>query len=281
MIRRLTLTLATMLLWNTYAVLANDQVLRIATEGAFAPYNFTRSDGGLDGFEVDLANTLCGRMKVKCELVAQEWDGIIPGLQLGKYDAILAAVSITPKRQEVVSFSKPYLQLLLGFGVLSGSPLNELKGTGETLDIGTQPERFDQLLADWKPALQNKVIGVQTSTVGVAFMAKHLRDVVTVREYKSTEQHDLDLRAGRLDAVFAAYPTLIASQAKSNLTELRVAGTGLRGGIFGEGIAVALRKDDLPRKVAFDKAIDELIADGTMRNLSMKWFKFDLTPGHQ
>src|ERR687890_117248 len=84
------------------------ETVKIATEGAYAPWNFTGAGGKLEGFEIDLANDLCARMKVKCEIVAQDWDGIIPALQAKKYDAIMAGMSITDKRLEVINFSRTY-----------------------------------------------------------------------------------------------------------------------------------------------------------------------------
>ena len=87
--------------------MAQEKTVKIATEGAYAPWNFTSAGGKLEGFEIDLANDLCARMKVKCEIVAQDWDGIIPALQAKKYDAIMAGMSVTPKREEVMSFSEP------------------------------------------------------------------------------------------------------------------------------------------------------------------------------
>jgi octopine/nopaline transport system substrate-binding protein len=78
--------------------------IRIATEGAYAPWNFSGPNGTLEGFEIDLANDLCKRMSRECEIVAQNWDGIIPSLTAGKYDAIMAGMSVTPKREEVIAF---------------------------------------------------------------------------------------------------------------------------------------------------------------------------------
>ena len=92
--------------------------VKIATEGAYAPWNFTGPGGKLDGFEVELASELCTRMKVKCEVIAQDWDGIIPALNAGKYDAIMAGMNITDKRLEVVNFSQPYAATPHGWGVL-------------------------------------------------------------------------------------------------------------------------------------------------------------------
>src|ERR671912_2235831 len=87
---------------------AQEKTVKIATEGAYAPWNFTGASGKLEGFEIDLANDLCGRMKVKCEIVAQDWDGIIPALNAKKYDAIMAGMNITDKRLEVIGFSRAY-----------------------------------------------------------------------------------------------------------------------------------------------------------------------------
>ncbi len=84
------------------------ETVKIATEGAYAPWNFQSPSGKLDGFEIDLANDLCTRMKVKCEIVAQDWDGIIPALTAQKYDAIMAGMNITDKRLEVIDFSRAY-----------------------------------------------------------------------------------------------------------------------------------------------------------------------------
>src|ERR671921_493793 len=97
--------------------------VRIATEGAYVPWNFTGPGGKLEGFEIDLANDLCGRMKVKCEIVAQDWDGIIPALQAKKYDAIMAGMSITDKRLEVIDFSRAYANDPNGLAVPKTSDL--------------------------------------------------------------------------------------------------------------------------------------------------------------
>src|SRR3954469_13126260 len=89
--------------------------VKIATEGAYAPWNFTGAGGKLEGFEIDLANNLCERMKVKCEIVAQDWDGIIPALNAKKYDAIMAGMSITDDRKKVIEFSRSYANSPNGF----------------------------------------------------------------------------------------------------------------------------------------------------------------------
>ncbi|TIY09517.1 MAG: transporter substrate-binding domain-containing protein, partial [Mesorhizobium sp.] len=73
------------------------KAITIASEGAYAPWNFTTADGKLDGFEIELANDLCARMKVECTIIAQDWEGLIPSLKVGKFDVIMAGMFITPK----------------------------------------------------------------------------------------------------------------------------------------------------------------------------------------
>ena len=82
--------------------------LRIATEGAYPPFNAIDKDGNLVGFDVDIANALCDHMHASCTIEAQAWDGIIPGLLDRKYDAIVASMSITEKRREQVNFTDKY-----------------------------------------------------------------------------------------------------------------------------------------------------------------------------
>ncbi len=251
---------------------------RVATDGAYAPFTFTRADGTLDGFEVDVAKELCKRLNYTCTISAQEWDGMIPALQAGKYDAIIAGMSITPKREEAVDFSIPYQNILTGFATLKGSPLDTLPGTGETIDINADPAKLEALVEQWKPQLKGMTIGVQTSTIGVAFLEKYLKDTIEIKEYKSTEQQDLDLLAGRVDALFANHANFAATMSNADYKDMHVVGAGLRGGVFGKGVGVALPKGDTKQKEAFDKAIGDAIQDGTIRELSMKWLQMDLTP---
>src|SRR5918998_572425 len=257
---------------------AQDRVVKIATEGAYAPWNFTGAGGKLEGFDIDLANELCTRMKVKCEIVAQDWDGIIPALQAKKYDAIMAGMNITEKRLETINFSLPYAATPHGWGVMKDSPLAKLAGTGATVSFEKDPEGAKKAIEAWKPLLKGKTVGVQTSTVNSQFLEKYLKDTITIREYKTTEQHDLDLAAGRLDAIFAAHSSLKASTEKPEFNKMTIAGAGLSGDVLGRGVAVGLRKQDTELKAMFDAAITAAIADGTVRNLTEKWFKIDMTP---
>jgi octopine/nopaline transport system substrate-binding protein len=257
---------------------AQDKTVKIATEGAYAPWNFTGAGGKLEGFEIDLANDLCARMKVKCEIVAQDWDGIIPALQAKKYDAIMAGMNITEKRLEAIGFSRPYATGSHGWGVLKDSPLAKLAGEGQRVDLEKDADAAGKMIEAWKPLLKGKTVGTQGSTVNAQFLEKYLKDTVTIREYKTTEQHDLDLAAGRIDAIFAAHSSLKASTEKPEFNDMIIAGGAVNGDVLGRGVAVGLRKDDGELKAAMDKAIQAAIDDGTVQKLTQKWFKIDMTP---
>jgi octopine/nopaline transport system substrate-binding protein len=257
---------------------AQEKTLKIATEGAYAPWNFTGAGGKLEGFEIDLANDLCARMKVKCEIVAQDWDGIIPALTAKKYDAIMAGMSITDKRKEVINFTIPYADTPSVFMTAKDSPLAKLPGTGQAFNLSTQQVATEKAIEDLKPLLKGKSIGVQTSTIQANFADQYLKGTAEIREYKTTEQHDLDLAAGRIDAVFAGAAQVIGTLEKPDFKYYGVVGPSLTGGLLGAGIAVGLRKDEADLKKAFDEAIQGAIKDGTIQKLSMKWFKTNITP---
>lgn len=250
------------------------QTVTIATEGAYKPWNFTGPAGDLQGFEIDLIADLCPRMKVKCEIVSQDFDGLLPALNARKYDAIMAGIQITDKRLKVIDFSRPYARTPGTFLVAKDSPL--AKSENNTVyDIGADLPAAEKAAAEVKPMLEGKVVGVQGSTTLVAMM-ETLFPGVEIREYKTTEQHDLDLAAGRIDAIAAATTALDVTLSKPGFDSFTIAGPGFTGGFMGRGIAVGLRKDDPELKVLFDEAIAAALADGTISKMTDKWFKRDL-----
>ena len=253
------------------------ETIRIATEGAYAPYNFTGPGGKLDGFEVDLAHALCDRMKVKCEVVQQDWDGIIPALQAGKYDAIMAGMNITDKRKEVIDFSIPYVRETNGFAAPKDGPLAKLPEEAR-FDLSADSAATKKLVDELKPMLKGKAIGVQVSTIHANFLDKYFKGTVDIREYKTTEQHDLDLAAGRIDGIFASRAAERATLAKSDFKDFAIVGPNFVGDVFGIGVGVGMRKNEPELKRMFDDAITALKGDGTLKSLSMKWFKVDNVP---
>jgi octopine/nopaline transport system substrate-binding protein len=260
------------------AAMAQSRKVKIATEGAYAPWNFDNSAGKLEGFEIDLAADLCKRANLDCEIVAQDWDGIIPSLTAKKYDAIMAGMNITDKRLEVINFTQAYAAGPHGMMAVKGTKFAASMPTGR-FNLTTDKAEADKGIEQIKAAVKGKIVGVQGSTTNANFVNEYLKgSVAEVREYKTTEQHDLDLAAGRVDFVFAAHSAFAATIASPVGKDMEIVGPALNGGILGRGVAVGLRKEDTDLKEAFDKAIAAAKADGTVKTLTQKWFKIDMTP---
>ncbi len=254
------------------------ETVKIATEGAYAPWNMQTAGGKLEGFEIDLANELCSRMKVKCEIVAQDWDGIIPSLQAKKYDAIMAGMSITDERKKTIDFSRSYANDPNGWLVPKNSDLAKMPGTGMKMNLDAQAADAQKAIDALKPLLKGKAVGVQGSTTHANFVEKYLKDTVTIREYKNTEAHDLDLAAGRIDAISADSATIRGTLEKAEFKDYVLVGPGFVGGVLGNGVGVGLRKEDTELNKMFSDAIEAVKNDGTLKKISEKWFKADLTP---
>jgi octopine/nopaline transport system substrate-binding protein len=252
--------------------------IRIATEGAYVPWNFTGAGGKLEGYEIDLANDLCTRMKAKCEIIGQDFDGLIPALNAKKFDAIMAGVSITEKRLQSIDFSRPYASVDNGILVAKGSDLQKALGSSVRLNLDAQQADAEKAVAGVRAALKGKSIGVQGSTTHAGFAERYFGKNVDVREYKTAEQHDLDLLTGRIDAVLADATALQGTLGKPEFKDYTIAGPNFSGGVLGKGVGTGIRKEDKDLKALFDTAINAAIADGTIKRLSEKWFKVDVAP---
>lgn len=249
----------------------------IATEGAFAPYNLTRPDGKLDGFEIELGNNLCARMKVTCEFVTVDWNSVIPGLQAGKYDAIMDGMSITAKRLEVIDFSLPYADSPSTFAVMKDSPLVNLPYSGKHVSLDDKAE-VDAVVKALTPVLKGKTVGVQVSTIQANVLDAFFKGVMTVRTYGKTEEHDLDLQDGRLDLEIASSNYFVSVLGKPGGDKIELTGPRMTGGPLGSGAGVGLRKSDGDLKEMFNTALHAAKADGTLKTLAVKWFHNDVVP---
>jgi lysine-arginine-ornithine-binding protein len=231
--------------------------IRIGSEGSYPPFNFMDSRQQLQGFDIDIANAICERLKARCEFVAQDWESIIPGLLAGKYDAIVASMSITEERKRSIAFSKKYYQ----------SPALFVAAR-KNAALGATPE-----------GLSGKQVGAQAATVS----ANYLHEVyapagVEVKLYATQDEANLDLASGRLDAVLGDKLALLPWLENSAQGRCcQVIGQDVRDPrYFGEGIGVGLRKQDADLKALIDRAIDEIRADGTYDSISAKYFPFSL-----
>lgn len=232
--------------------------LRIATEGAYAPFNYVAADGSLQGFEVDLAHALCAQMQVDCTIAQQQWDGMIPNLMDGKYDAIIASMSITNERKRMIAFSEPYYN----------TPAVLVAKNGTRIVLGD----------DGNPtagSFKGLTIGVQSTTIHEYFAARHFSGARLVH-YATSEEADEALLAGQIDARFDDILALYANLMKNHGADYAVFGKGYYGGELGNGVGIGLRKEDTALRSAFNSALDAIYADGTYRKINAKYFAFDL-----
>lgn len=253
------------------------KTVRIATEGAYSPWNFHDAGGKLVGFEIDLAQEICKRAKIQCEITAHDWSGAIPALNAGKFDAIMSGMNINARRREAIDFSVPYAVVPLSFASLASSPLAKLP-RGKKFDLVKDPAGTQEAINGLKAAFKGKTFGVLTATGSSAWIEKEFGNDIQINRYKTAEQHDLDMKAGRIDAAVAQETYWVATIAKPENQSLVMFGPLFVGGALGEGVAVGIRKQEPALKKLLDEQIEAMKKDGSLKALMQKWFKTDLTP---
>ncbi|TNM60345.1 transporter substrate-binding domain-containing protein [Aliirhizobium smilacinae] len=249
--------------------------VRIATEGAFPPWNAVDNSGQAIGFDIDVGKAVCERARLKCDFVTQAWDGIIPALTVGKFDAIMAGMSITEKRRQVIAFSRPYALTSNYFVVARSSDIAPL-GSDTKIDLSANSEENNALLRTLKTHLRGKVIGVQGSTNAEAFVHEYFGEAVEIRIYDKQDNLNLDLVAGRIDAGLADFSVWKSFLDTADGAAVELYGPRLSGGLFGPGIGIGLRKTDDELAARFDDALVSISLDGTLRQISLQWFGADL-----
>ena len=260
------------------ASIANSQTIRIGTEGAYPPWNNLNSAGELEGAEIDFGNEACERMGVTCEWVTQDWDGIIPALLQGKYDIIIAGMSITEERKEKVNFTTGYMTDGARFAVLKNSGLANLNIAGMAKvnlnnAAGKEQAAIGQLIA----AMDGKTVCVQSSTIHQNFLEKHMSGAVDVKLYQAVDDHNLDLAAGRCDAVLADVGSIIDFMESDGGVDVAFTGPTFSGGVFGDGVGGAVRKEDTDILEMWNAAIAEMSKDGTTAEITKEWFGRDIS----
>ena len=250
--------------------------LKFATEGSYPPFNQTTPSGKIVGYEPDIVAELAKRVGFKYEISAQKWSGMIPGLIDGKYDAVIDAVTVTPKRAEAIDFTQQYTISISSFVTAKNSPLATLPGSGTVVkadDAAGMQQAIDAL----KTTFKGKTIAVQVATIQADFLQKYLGDVATIRTYQAGPETFADLMNGRVDAVMASRTNLNAF-VKKHADAISSSGYGFSGGVLGAGSAIGLRKGNAELKAALDEALVAMIKDGTLSKLSVKWFGEDVAP---
>ena len=255
------------------SVSANADKIRIGTEGAYPPWNSKDASGKLIGFEVELAWTLCRYIGQQCEIVEQDWDGMIPALIMRKFDAIMAGMSITDERKKAINFSQGYADEVASFAVMKGSNLEGMQ-TSEGINLTKKSGAVKKDLKTITGALAGKTVCVQTATIHQNFLESGDVGKVNVRTYKTQDEVNLDLASGRCDVALAA-AVAFTDYAEKSKKPVVLVGPTFSGGAFGNGVGVGIRKDDTELLKAFNSAINKARKNGDISRIATKWFGFD------
>jgi octopine/nopaline transport system substrate-binding protein len=250
--------------------------VRVGVEGAFPPWNMIGADGKLAGFDIDLTQDLCKRAAVTCELIPGEWTSLIPSLNAGKFDLVLT-LGINEARKKVVDFTIPYASGVATFLIVKGGTVPAMPMNGERLNLNDKAIA-DPVMAEIKTLIKGKAVGVVQSTSQEQLIRSYFGDDVEIRTYKSSPERDLDLRAGRIDAGFDSGVYGTSTLSKPGNEDLAMTGPLMKGAMLATDVALGMRKGETELKAKFDGAIRQAAADGTIRKLSVKWSKLDLTP---
>jgi len=221
-------------------------VLRIGTEGAYAPFNYTNADGTLGGFDIEIANAICADMQVTCEIMAQDWDGIIPGLKAGKYDAIVAAMSVTPERAQQVAFTDPYFSNALVFLAKKDSTFDPAKVT----DINAHS------------------IAAQRSTISSQWL-ENTYPKADMKLYDTLSNAFLDLGAGRVDAMISDKLPAIEWLSSTSGTNYVLKGAEID---INDNFAIAVRPNDEALQAKINTSLSNIKANGTYDKINQKYF---------
>lgn len=216
---------------------ASAQTVRLATEGAYPPFNFINDAGEVAGFERDLGDELCKRAALECQWLTNEWDSIIPNLQSGNYDVIIAGMSITEERDKIIDFSESYY------------PPTPSVFVAKSADVDLKAGK----------------VAAQVSTIQSAYVAE---TGATLVEYPTPDETVAAVRNGEADAVFADsdYLRPLVEESKG---ELMVVGEPVS---IGGGVGLGMRESDKELKAKFDAAIQSMKADGSLNALIEKHF---------
>ena len=274
---RASVVLLCLLLAAKTSVGADWSSIRIGTEGLFPPWNATADDGGLEGFEIDLANDLCRRMNATCEIVKQRWDGMLPALTTGKYDLVMAGMKITKEREKLIDFSTCYAADVATFAVKVDGALAATVSPHRRVNLTVFSSEARTSVNALRQALAGTVVGVQVATVHADFVVRYLQDLVDVRYYDTLENLTRDLDAGRIDAALSSRSYWNRVKEGESGLELALIGPDMIGDVFGRGIGVGIRKGDRELRLRLNDAIEEALADGSVARIAKQWFGYDLS----
>ncbi|KSV74510.1 amino acid ABC transporter substrate-binding protein [Sinorhizobium sp. GL2] len=244
------------------SAIAADGELSIGTEGSYPPWSMADAAGNVTGFDADVGTLLCAKLEKKCHFVVQAFDGLIPALKAKRFDVIISGLWITADRRKEIDFSVAYADIANMFVAPKGSDLTGIK------DI-------DALLK----ALDGKKVGAQAGTMHAHFLEKRAPSA-DIRTYDTLDQVQIDLASGRIDTVFADVQALQDFLNKPDGKNFQFVDVKIQSTFdpsLGEGIAVGIAQGNTMLKADIDKALCELVADGSIGKASEKWFKLDIS----
>ncbi|WP_408600838.1 transporter substrate-binding domain-containing protein [Pseudomonas sp. PLMAX] len=224
----------------------------------YPPFLVKTPTGHFTGFEPDLIRALCEQMQADCEIKEVAWDGIIPALLANKFDVLFNSMGISPERQKVIAFSRPYYETT---GVFVAA-----KDTSLTLT----PQ-----------GLAGKSIGVQGSTTNADFILSAYGKTSNIRIYNTQDDCNADLLSGRIDVMFLDKLGDIAFLASEDGAAYEEKGTGsvrMDPLQYGLGVGAGMRKSDTALKARIDQALTQLHDSGKYTQISQKYFPVDLWP---
>lgn len=234
-------------------------MVRVAIEGAYPPFSSIDAQGQPVGFDIDMAKALCEEIKAQCELVVQDWDGLIPGLLAKKYDAIVASMSITAKRKRKIDFTDKYYNTPGRFVQKKGAGLDVTNGA----------------------AIAGKTVGIQRGTVHDKFISRVFGEKLNIKYYGAQDEAYLDMTAGRLDLLFADSVVIDDGFLKKEAgQDFEFTGPSYSDPkYFGEGIGIGVRKQDTELRDRLSAAIKAIRANGVYKKINDKYFAYDIYGG--
>lgn len=239
---------------------AEDTIRLGMTPEPYMPFTEVNASGEWQGLEADLSRAVCAKLSIKCDIKQMAWDGLIPSLNEKKVDFIIGAFSITDDRRKVVDFSTPYYT--------EGTSFVGAKSDSTKIATVDAPDGSGKII---DPAVvSGKIIGVQTSSVQAAYVAKYLKGA-EAKSYDTADNSVADLVAGRVDYVLIPdlyIQTFLKSDAGADY-EVKL--TVPKNTTLGEGVAYAIRKGDADTLTKINTALADLDKDGTTQKLVDKW----------
>ncbi len=257
--------------------LADEPDIKIGTDGLYPPWNARTDNGQFEGFEIDLAEDLCERMTASCAFVSQRWDGILPALTTGKYDLVMAGIEITDEREKLVNFSTCYAAEVAVFAARSDDALAGTITPTARVNLTGFSREAQSAINVLRQALAGTTVGVQIATDHADFVKQYLLDLVEIRYFDTLENLARELDAGKIDAALTSRGYWERAMAGEPGLDLALIGPDMAGDVFGRGIGAAFRKQDGDLRAKVNDAIEAARTDGTIAELSKRWFGYDLS----